>query len=346
MNFSEIIVMLIAECSWLFRHGLNNRNPLVIQMLQETFDIRGDINGSLSINECVRTNASCKSNRISLTTAMKIWIYIYIYIYNIYNKYILNRYIPVYSYFSVVLWCAVYLASMEDRSLILPTLSAFHLDQLPTYCLWLCEYGLIQWMGWEVTNRTSDIFFSVYPHVSHDDVIKWKHFPRYWPFVRRNHRSPVNSPHKGQWRGAFIFSLICARLNLWVNNREAGDLRRHRDHYDVIEMIYHILQGSVTGTGVIVVFFLCHEVALYDMHKVDRYHKQSRNNSENAYIHIICGVHRTNTEMLRCVWWLQNVHTKTGWKRLNVKSVCTEPFRNGYDFICLLNVWQICSKDL
>ena len=34
--------------------------------------------------------------------------------------------------------------------------------------------------------------------VLHDDVIKWKHFPRYWPFVRGMHRSPVNSPHKGQ----------------------------------------------------------------------------------------------------------------------------------------------------
>ena len=30
----------------------------------------------------------------------------------------------------------------------------------------------------------------------HDDVIKWKHFPRYWPFVRGIHREPVNSPHK------------------------------------------------------------------------------------------------------------------------------------------------------
>ena len=40
---------------------------------------------------------------------------------------------------------------------------------------------------------------------NHDDVIKWKHFPRYWPFVRRIHRSPVNSPHKGQWRGALMF---------------------------------------------------------------------------------------------------------------------------------------------
>ena len=70
----------------------------------------------------------------------------------------------------------------------------------------------------------------------HDDVIKWKHFPRYWPFVRGIHRSPVNSPHKGQLRGAFMFSMICARTNGWVNNGEAGDLRRHRVHYDVIVM--------------------------------------------------------------------------------------------------------------
>ena len=70
----------------------------------------------------------------------------------------------------------------------------------------------------------------------HDDVIKWKHFPRYWPFVRGIHRSPVNSPHKGQWRGALVFSLICVWINGWVNNREAGDLRRYRAHYDVIVM--------------------------------------------------------------------------------------------------------------
>ena len=44
----------------------------------------------------------------------------------------------------------------------------------------------------------------------HDDVIQWKPFPRHWPFVRGIHRSPVNSPHKVQWRGAWMFSLICA----------------------------------------------------------------------------------------------------------------------------------------
>ena len=72
--------------------------------------------------------------------------------------------------------------------------------------------------------------------VYHDDVIKWRHFPRYWPFVRGNHRSPVNSPHKGQWRGALVFSLICVWINGWVNNRGAGDLRRYRAHNDVIVM--------------------------------------------------------------------------------------------------------------
>ena len=66
----------------------------------------------------------------------------------------------------------------------------------------------------------------------HDDVIKWKHFPRYWPLVWGIHRSPVNSPHKGQWRGALMFSLICVWINGWVNNRESGDLRHYRAHYD------------------------------------------------------------------------------------------------------------------
>ena len=71
---------------------------------------------------------------------------------------------------------------------------------------------------------------------NHDDVMKWKHFRRYWPFVRGIHRSPVNSPHKGQWRRALMFSLICVWINGWINNREAGDLRRPRAHCDVIVM--------------------------------------------------------------------------------------------------------------
>ena len=54
---------------------------------------------------------------------------------------------------------------------------------------------------------------------THHDVIKLKHFPCYWPFVRGNHRSPVDFPHKVQYRGALMFSLICAWSNGWANNR-------------------------------------------------------------------------------------------------------------------------------
>ena len=92
---------------------------------------------------------------------------------------------------------------------------------------------------------------------SHDDVIKWKHFPRYWPFVRGIHRSPVNSPHKGQWRGALMFPLICVWINGWVNNREAGDLRRHGAHYDVIVMwLAHLSPDVLEASDVI----LCHQI--------------------------------------------------------------------------------------
>ena len=64
----------------------------------------------------------------------------------------------------------------------------------------------------------------------HGEVIKWKHFPLYWIFVRGIHRSPANSPHKGQWSGALMFSVICVWPNSWVNNHNAGDLTRRRAH--------------------------------------------------------------------------------------------------------------------
>ena len=75
----------------------------------------------------------------------------------------------------------------------------------------------------------------------HDDVIKWRHFPCYWPFVRGN------SPHKGQWRGASMFSLICAWINAWVNNRKAGDLKRTRAHYNVSVMTGSEIKIPVDG---------------------------------------------------------------------------------------------------
>ena len=70
----------------------------------------------------------------------------------------------------------------------------------------------------------------------------WRHqmetFSALLALCAENSPVPVNSPHKGQWRGALIFSLISVWINGWVNNREAGDLRRYRAHYDVTVMYW------------------------------------------------------------------------------------------------------------
>ena len=83
----------------------------------------------------------------------------------------------------------------------------------------------------------------------HDDVIKWKHLPRYWSFVSGIHRSPKNSSHKGQWCRVMMFSLICAWIKVWVNYCEAGDLRRYRTRYDITVMwCWHVWRAScITG---------------------------------------------------------------------------------------------------
>ena len=85
-----------------------------------------------------------------------------------------------------------------------------------------------------VCNEIYIILFRLCAFVLHDDVIKWKHFPRNWPFVRGIHRSRW-IPHT-KASGALMFSLICVWINGWVNSREVGDLSRHRGHYDVIVM--------------------------------------------------------------------------------------------------------------
>ena len=84
---------------------------------------------------------------------------------------------------------------------------------------------------------------------------RWKTNPGYiytWGFTWWRHQMETfsallaicagNSPVTGkfpalcQWGGALMFSLICAWMNGWANNREDGDLRCHRTHYDVIVM--------------------------------------------------------------------------------------------------------------
>ena len=90
-------------------------------------------------------------------------------------------------------------------------------------------------------NASSNIIDTTsWPPVTHRPITWWRHqmeaFSALLAFCAGNSPVPVNSPHKGQWRGALMFSLIWTSTNGWVNNREAGDLRRHRAHYDVIVM--------------------------------------------------------------------------------------------------------------
>ena len=113
--------------------------------------------------------------------------------------------------------------------------------------------------GWFSLMMTTIRVSVVKGPVFHDDVIKSKYFPCYWPFVRGIHRSSVNSPHKGQWRGALMFSLFCAWTNAWVNNRDAGDLKGHLAHVGVTVMLrILVLMVMVDNSILPVCYFFLH----------------------------------------------------------------------------------------
>ena len=106
-----------------------------------------------------------------------------------------------------------------------------------------------------------------YGHIyfSHDDVIIWKHFLRYWPFVRGIHLPPVDCPHKGQWRGALMFSLICAWTKVWAKNRDAGNLKRHHAHHGVTVMSYYFWREN---------FFYIHFQRIHDNRLIIRWYNE------------------------------------------------------------------------
>ena len=97
------------------------------------------------------------------------------------------------------------------------------------------------WFSQSCLNEKNDIVllnFGKAMHPNHDDVIKYNTtFCALLDLCAGNSPVPVNCPHKGQWRGALMFYLICAWINSWVYNRGAGNLRRHRAHYDIIVMV-------------------------------------------------------------------------------------------------------------
>ena len=67
------------------------------------------------------------------------------------------------------------------------------------------------------------------------------------PVTTGTHRSPANFPHTDRWRGAFMFSLICAWTNGWVNNQDAGDLWRH---CNVVPNSDPVIRAAVGSFGV------------------------------------------------------------------------------------------------
>ena len=92
--------------------------------------------------------------------------------------------------------------------------------------------GCFSWFGEMISSLPSRV--ARQHTLRHDDVIKWRHFPRYWPFVRGIHRwIPLTKASDAElW--CFLWSAL--QYTVVANNREAGDSRRHRAHYDVTVM--------------------------------------------------------------------------------------------------------------
>ena len=130
-----------------------------------------------------------------------------------------NKNIDGCQYVTILKWLWISLSVLELHLWVTPSthMNLRYQVLVPMYVLW------------------TPLATPLHCHIKHDDATKCKHLPR---FVRGIHRSPVNSPHKGQWRGALMFSLICVWINGWVNNCEAGELMRHRAHHDVTVMIH------------------------------------------------------------------------------------------------------------
>ena len=103
-------------------------------------------------------------------------------------------------------------------------------------------------------------FFRTHPR--RVDCTWWRHqmetFSALLVICAGNSPVPVNFLHKGQWRGTLMFSLICVWINSWENNREAGDLRRNRAHYDVIVMNSTTMVSPLTH-GMQPWWYSCHE---------------------------------------------------------------------------------------
>ena len=150
---------------------------------------------------------------------------------------------------------------------------------------------------------------------------------RNWPVMR----VPLfialqrNAAHKGQWRRALMFSLIGAWTNGWVNNRDAGDLRRHRARYDATVMewmdewqwhfqeMYNVLKCIYIYIFIYISLkvAILSKVAPQDVHYllVEFIYSVGTNHTKARVVRIFMDMYNTEREMVltRTEWYFQGV---------------------------------------
>ena len=86
----------------------------------------------------------------------------------------------------------------------------------------------------------------------HDNFMRWRWFPRYWPFVRGIHQCLVDIPPKTSVTWALMFPLVLSLTDGWKNSQVVGDLIRHESHCDGILMdswnTVYVLEAMAIGT--------------------------------------------------------------------------------------------------
>ena len=113
------------------------------------------------------------------------------------------------------------------------------------------------------------VFHSLSPSV-HDDVIKWKYFPRCWPFVKGIHRSPMDSPHKDQWDAELWWFLWSAPEQLNKQSSRWWFETHNRAHYNLTLMavcVFALFDGVMTWKR-----FLHYWPFVAGIHRSPQYH--------------------------------------------------------------------------
>ena len=82
--------------------------------------------------------------------------------------------------------------------------------------------------------------------LTHNDVMTWKCFLHYWPFVWGIHRSPVDSPHKGPEMQRFDVFFCLFAISCWTNSPVASDFRCLNSHVTLQEWFWYITFWSLS----------------------------------------------------------------------------------------------------